>query len=187
MPTTRACLAVVRLAMMYREKFHGDVVIDLIGYRRYGHNEGDEPAYTQPVLYRRSPSTRPCAAVGRSLAADGVMTRGGVEDLAAARTTGSSAEQAQVKTAARRCAKASRAEEEAAKAETSIRRAGGPARFDSTARSTLARRLQGQPQAEAAAREARPQRRRRRRRASTGPTPRRSHSLRCSPTACPSG
>jgi 2-oxoglutarate dehydrogenase E1 component len=48
-----SCLAVMRLAMMYREKFHGDVVIDLIGYRRYGHNEGDEPAYTQPVLYRR--------------------------------------------------------------------------------------------------------------------------------------
>jgi 2-oxoglutarate dehydrogenase E1 component len=48
-----ACLAVVRLAMMYREKFHADVVIDLIGYRRYGHNEGDEPLYTQPVLYRR--------------------------------------------------------------------------------------------------------------------------------------
>jgi 2-oxoglutarate dehydrogenase E1 component len=47
-----ACLAVVRLAMMYRERFHGDVVIDLIGYRRYGHNEGDEPSYTQPVLYR---------------------------------------------------------------------------------------------------------------------------------------
>jgi 2-oxoglutarate dehydrogenase E1 component len=39
--------------MMYREKFHDDVVIDLIGYRRYGHNEGDEPLYTQPVLYRR--------------------------------------------------------------------------------------------------------------------------------------
>jgi 2-oxoglutarate dehydrogenase E1 component len=39
--------------MMYRETFHGDVVIDLIGYRRYGHNEGDEPAYTQPVLYRK--------------------------------------------------------------------------------------------------------------------------------------
>jgi 2-oxoglutarate dehydrogenase E1 component len=48
-----ACLSVVRLAMMYRETFHGDVVIDLIGYRRYGHNEGDEPAYTQPVLYRK--------------------------------------------------------------------------------------------------------------------------------------
>jgi 2-oxoglutarate dehydrogenase E1 component len=48
-----ACLAVVRLAMMYREKFHADVVIDLIGYRRYGHNEGDEPMYTQPTLYRK--------------------------------------------------------------------------------------------------------------------------------------
>ncbi|MGH7555145.1 MAG: thiamine pyrophosphate-dependent enzyme, partial [Longimicrobiales bacterium] len=48
-----ACLAVVRLAMAFREVFHGDVVIDLIGYRRYGHNEGDEPAYTQPVMYRK--------------------------------------------------------------------------------------------------------------------------------------
>ncbi|MCB0865794.1 MAG: multifunctional oxoglutarate decarboxylase/oxoglutarate dehydrogenase thiamine pyrophosphate-binding subunit/dihydrolipoyllysine-residue succinyltransferase subunit [Solirubrobacterales bacterium] len=43
-----ACIAAVRLAMAYREKFHRDVVIDLIGYRRYGHNETDEPAYTQP-------------------------------------------------------------------------------------------------------------------------------------------
>ncbi|HEY8772480.1 MAG TPA: multifunctional oxoglutarate decarboxylase/oxoglutarate dehydrogenase thiamine pyrophosphate-binding subunit/dihydrolipoyllysine-residue succinyltransferase subunit, partial [Candidatus Limnocylindria bacterium] len=46
-----ACLAAARLAWMYREKFHGDVVIDLVGYRRYGHNEGDEPAYTQPKMY----------------------------------------------------------------------------------------------------------------------------------------
>ncbi len=45
-----ACLAAARLAMMYRERFHGDVVIDLVGYRRYGHNEGDEPAYTQPQM-----------------------------------------------------------------------------------------------------------------------------------------
>jgi 2-oxoglutarate dehydrogenase E1 component len=47
-----ACLAVIHLAMSFRERFHDDVVIDLIGYRRYGHNEGDEPAYTQPVMYR---------------------------------------------------------------------------------------------------------------------------------------
>ena len=46
-----ACLAAARLASMYRERFHGDVVIDLVGYRRYGHNEGDEPAYTQPQMY----------------------------------------------------------------------------------------------------------------------------------------
>src|SRR5438105_3977745 len=48
-----ACLGAIRLAMLYREKFHGDVVIDLVGYRRYGHNEADEPAYTQPVMYER--------------------------------------------------------------------------------------------------------------------------------------
>ncbi len=46
-----ACLAAARLAMMYRQKFGHDVVIDLVGYRRYGHNEGDEPAYTQPAMY----------------------------------------------------------------------------------------------------------------------------------------
>ena len=48
-----ACLAAARLAMMYREKFGHDVVIDLVGYRRYGHNEGDEPAYSQPAMYAR--------------------------------------------------------------------------------------------------------------------------------------
>jgi multifunctional 2-oxoglutarate metabolism enzyme len=46
-----ACLAAARLAMMYRERFGNDFVIDLVGYRRYGHNEGDEPAYSQPTMY----------------------------------------------------------------------------------------------------------------------------------------
>ncbi len=69
-----ACLAAVRLAMMYREKFHGDVVIDLVGYRRYGHNEADEPAYTQPLMYERikqTPSVRQKYAA--QLAAEGVV------------------------------------------------------------------------------------------------------------------
>jgi 2-oxoglutarate dehydrogenase E1 component len=48
-----ACLAAARLAMMYRNRFGHDVVIDLVGYRRYGHNEGDEPAYSQPAMYSR--------------------------------------------------------------------------------------------------------------------------------------
>jgi 2-oxoglutarate dehydrogenase E1 component len=48
-----ACVAVARLAFAYRETFKRDVLIDLIGYRRYGHNEGDEPAFTQPVMYHK--------------------------------------------------------------------------------------------------------------------------------------
>ncbi len=45
-----ACITAVRLAFAYREEFGRDVVIDLIGYRRFGHNETDEPAYTQPEM-----------------------------------------------------------------------------------------------------------------------------------------
>ncbi len=46
-----ACVSAVRLATAFRQKFGRDVVIDLIGYRRFGHNETDEPAYTQPLMY----------------------------------------------------------------------------------------------------------------------------------------
>ncbi len=48
-----ACVGVARLAIAYMLKFRKDFLIDLIGYRRYGHNEGDEPAFTQPVMYRK--------------------------------------------------------------------------------------------------------------------------------------
>jgi 2-oxoglutarate dehydrogenase E1 component len=45
-----ACSSAIRLAMAYRERWGRDIVIDVIGYRRYGHNETDEPAYTQPAI-----------------------------------------------------------------------------------------------------------------------------------------
>ena len=48
-----ACVAAARLAFDYRARFRRDVLIDLVGYRRYGHNEGDEPAFTQPLMYQR--------------------------------------------------------------------------------------------------------------------------------------
>ncbi|MFN8823529.1 MAG: multifunctional oxoglutarate decarboxylase/oxoglutarate dehydrogenase thiamine pyrophosphate-binding subunit/dihydrolipoyllysine-residue succinyltransferase subunit [Planctomycetota bacterium] len=48
-----AAVRMVRLAMEYRARFHRDVVIDIVCYRRHGHNEGDEPSYTQPLLYQQ--------------------------------------------------------------------------------------------------------------------------------------
>ena len=48
-----ACMSAVRLAFAFRQQFGHDVLIDLIGYRRYGHNEADEPAYTQPEMYAK--------------------------------------------------------------------------------------------------------------------------------------
>ena len=47
-----ACVRVARMAFEYRQKFHKDVVIDMWCYRRFGHNEGDDPSYTQPLMYK---------------------------------------------------------------------------------------------------------------------------------------
>jgi 2-oxoglutarate dehydrogenase E1 component len=58
-----ACSSAVRLAMAYRERWGRDVVIDVIGYRRFGHNETDEPAYTQPMMAAAIKSHAPVSEI----------------------------------------------------------------------------------------------------------------------------
>ncbi len=70
-----AVVHVARLAVEFRQRFNRDVVIDLFCYRRYGHNEADEPAFTQPLMYRKiaqHPTTR--QVYTEKLIADGVLT-----------------------------------------------------------------------------------------------------------------
>src|SRR5690242_6192278 len=69
-----ACVSAVRLAFAFRQEFGHDVLIDLIGYRRFGHNEADEPAYTQPEMYqviKKHPPVRELFA--KELMAGGVV------------------------------------------------------------------------------------------------------------------
>ncbi|WP_338833999.1 2-oxoglutarate dehydrogenase E1 component [Bradyrhizobium septentrionale] len=75
-----AVVFAAKVAIEFRQKFHKPVVIDMFCYRRHGHNEGDEPAFTQPVMYKRiasHPSTLEIYA--KRLVADGVLTEGEVE------------------------------------------------------------------------------------------------------------
>jgi 2-oxoglutarate dehydrogenase E1 component len=77
-----ACVEAARLAAAYRERFRRDFLIDLIGYRRHGHNEGDEPAFTQPLMYTKiaaHPTTRELWA--RTLEERGELAAGAADTL----------------------------------------------------------------------------------------------------------
>ena len=80
-----ACVAAVRLAVAFRNRFGRDALIDVIGYRRFGHNETDEPAYTQPAMYekiKQHPTVRQVYA--EKLRSDGVASDEDAEQLATA-------------------------------------------------------------------------------------------------------
>src|SRR4029450_4790822 len=67
-----ACVRVARLAFDYRQAFKKDVVIDMWCYRRFGHNESDEPAFTQPLMYARIKGRRSV----RKLYTEALVNRG---------------------------------------------------------------------------------------------------------------
>jgi 2-oxoglutarate dehydrogenase E1 component len=98
-----AAYRVLEIALDYRQEFHKDVVIDLIGFRRHGHNEGDEPTYTQPLMYRAieaHPGVRTLYA--RRLVRDRVVTDDEVRDLEARQLAEYEAALAAAKAAAQR-------------------------------------------------------------------------------------
>ncbi|MGX7742990.1 2-oxoglutarate dehydrogenase E1 component [Rhodopseudomonas parapalustris] len=75
-----AVVFAAKIAVEYRQKFHKPVVIDMFCYRRHGHNEGDEPSFTQPMMYRKiagHPTT--LEIYSKRLIADGVITEGEVD------------------------------------------------------------------------------------------------------------
>ncbi len=69
-----ACVRVAGLAYGYRQRFHKDVVIDMVCYRRHGHNEGDDPSYTQPLMYKRIDARRSV----RKLYTESLVKRGDI-------------------------------------------------------------------------------------------------------------
>jgi len=83
-----ACIEAARLAIAYRQRFKLDYLIDLVGYRRYGHNEGDEPAFTQPAVYQivsAHPTVRELYA--RSLVEAGAITQERADEMVRERMT----------------------------------------------------------------------------------------------------
>ncbi|XP_030752283.1 2-oxoglutarate dehydrogenase, mitochondrial isoform X2 [Sitophilus oryzae] len=75
---------VCKIAAEWRATFHKDVVIDLVCYRRYGHNELDEPMFTQPLMYRKIRSTKPSLdKYAEQLLSEGVVTESEVQDVKA--------------------------------------------------------------------------------------------------------
>jgi 2-oxoglutarate dehydrogenase E1 component len=77
-----ACVHAARLAVQFRNTFHEDVIIDLVCYRRHGHNEGDDPSFTQPKLYKQIESHSRAGEIHtRRLLAEGAITKDEVDTI----------------------------------------------------------------------------------------------------------
>ncbi|MEP5155594.1 2-oxoglutarate dehydrogenase E1 component [Planktotalea sp.] len=80
-----AVVHAAKVATEFRQKFHKDVVIDLICYRRFGHNEGDEPMFTNPVMYKKIKTHKTTLSLyTERLVKDGLIPEGEIEDMKAA-------------------------------------------------------------------------------------------------------
>jgi 2-oxoglutarate dehydrogenase E1 component len=77
-----ACVAAVAMCIAYRERFAKDILIDLVGYRRHGHNETDEPSFTQPELYKLVKAhPTPRQVWGQRLVREGVVSEEDIERI----------------------------------------------------------------------------------------------------------
>ena len=80
-----AVVHAARVATEFRQKFHKDVVLDIICYRRFGHNEGDEPMFTNPIMYKKIKKQKTTLSLYTDrLVKDGLIPEGEVEDMKAA-------------------------------------------------------------------------------------------------------
>ena len=79
-----ACVHAAKVATEFRQKFGKDVVIDMICYRRFGHNEGDEPMFTNPLMYKKIKGHKTTLALyTERLVKDGLIPEGEIEDMKA--------------------------------------------------------------------------------------------------------
>ncbi|WP_171234953.1 2-oxoglutarate dehydrogenase E1 component [Ruegeria sp. HKCCA6837] len=80
-----AVVHAAKVATEFRQKFHKDVVLDIFCYRRFGHNEGDEPMFTNPIMYKRIKTHKTTLSLyTERLVKDGLIPEGEIEDMKAA-------------------------------------------------------------------------------------------------------
>ena len=138
-----AVVYVAGLAFEYRQRFKQDVVIDMVCYRRWGHNEGDEPSYTQPIMYRKIKGHTSVAQLyGEQLVREGVVTREELDALWAAKKAESSARATAGPLASHRPPRA-----RGARADVDASRECGPARRRSCRPGHVPDGLRGPPEA----------------------------------------